>query len=67
MMKSCRQAAVDLQSLRAAIGRSAILVGSCTLDAQLADWERTRRSPDVDAVVLAWIAGHAGGRKRAPL
>jgi hypothetical protein len=67
MTNSCQRATVDLQSLRTAIGRSAILVRPCTLDAQLADWERTRRSPDVDAVVLAWIAGHAGGRKRAPL
>jgi hypothetical protein len=29
-------------------------------------WARIRRSPDVDAFVLAWIASHARGARRAP-
>jgi hypothetical protein len=30
------------------------------------DWARVRRSPEVDAFVLAWIASHVRGRPRPP-
>jgi hypothetical protein len=30
------------------------------------DWASVRRSPEVDAFVLAWIASHVRGRPRPP-
>jgi hypothetical protein len=30
------------------------------------DWASVRRSPDVDAYVLAWIASHVRGPRRVP-
>jgi hypothetical protein len=29
-------------------------------------WASVRKSPDVDAYVLAWIASHTRGRRRSP-
>jgi hypothetical protein len=63
---------IGLQAVRQAIARSEIrlrhgalaagLLASklpaTKLLAKLADWKRTRVSPDVDAVVLAWIGSH---------
>jgi hypothetical protein len=63
MMGSSELISPDLQSLQEAVARSPIFVRQLALDALLADWERTRLSADVDAVVLAWIARHARGRK----
>jgi hypothetical protein len=58
----------DLEALITAIMRSPIVVRRVALAERLADWERTRRSPDVDLVVLAWIASHVDGpRRRAAL
>jgi hypothetical protein len=48
----------DLEELKAAIARSPIMVRR--LEARLADWARTRTAPDVDEVVLAWLASHSG-------
>jgi hypothetical protein len=30
------------------------------------DWASVRKSPDVDAYVLAWIASHVRGPRRPP-
>ena len=55
------QAVADLRSLVAAVARSSIVL---PLAARLADWETTRKSADVDDVILAWIASHAQGTPR---
>ena len=57
-------AAADLESLRAAIARSPILLRSATSVAPVADWATIRQSPDVDAFILAWIASHVRGVRR---
>ena len=57
-------AAADLESLRAAIARSPILLRSATSVAPVADWAAIRRSPDADAFILAWIASHVRGMQR---
>jgi hypothetical protein len=71
-----------LQALRHAIARSEIhlrhgalaagllpskLTTTKLLATRLTDWERTRVSPDVDAVVLAWIASHVPNRRPSAL
>ncbi len=58
-----RSAAADLQALVAAIAGSPILVAR-TPAPFLPDWEKLRKSSDVDAVVLAWIASHVRGAHR---
>ena len=57
----------DLDDLKAAIAHSPIMLRRPTLAARLADWPNTRRAPDVDAVILAWLASHGLGRRRAAL
>jgi hypothetical protein len=57
----------DLQLLRDTISRSPIFFRQVSLAARLADWERTRVSADVDAVVLAWIGSHVPRRPRSSL
>jgi hypothetical protein len=64
MMASFELALADLDALRAAVAHSSILLRPVALDMRLADWERTRGAPDVDSVVLAWIASHVPGRRR---
>jgi len=49
----------DLDALKAAIAASPIVPEKLTLAARLADWQTTRMAPDVDEVVLAWLASHA--------
>jgi len=56
-----------MESLIAAIMSSPIVARRIALEALLADWERTRKSTDVDAVILAWIASHVPERRRAAL
>jgi len=56
----------DLDDLKTAIAHSPIVLRRLTLEARLADWQNTRRAPDVDAVILAWLASHAR-RGRAAL
>ena len=53
-----------LSALVAAIKSSPIMVrlGAGLLSA--AEWARIRRSPDVDAFVLAWIASHVREPRR---
>ena len=48
----------DLESLRAAIARSPILLRSAARVHPNADWAAIRQSSDVDAFILAWIASH---------
>ena len=47
-------AAADLETIILAIANSPIVVRRAALEALLADWENTRRSADVDGVILAW-------------
>jgi hypothetical protein len=49
----------DLDELKAAIAASPIVLKHLALVARLADWQATRMAPDVDEVVLAWLASHA--------
>jgi hypothetical protein len=51
-------AGVDLETIMLAIATSPIVVRRAMLEALLADWENTRRSADVDGVILDWIASH---------
>jgi hypothetical protein len=61
-----RPPGADLSALLAAVGRSPIVVrlSSCLLGAR--QWARIRRSPEVDAYVLAWIASHRRDRSHRP-
>ncbi len=58
MTASSEPAFADLASLRAAIANSPIRVRPPSLQVRLADWQRTRKSPDIDDVILGWIASH---------
>ena len=53
MTRSSEAIGVGLRALLAAIKASPIVVRVSALD-----WARVRKSPDVDAFVLAWIASH---------
>jgi hypothetical protein len=50
-------AGTGLYALLSAIRNSPIVVR---------DWARIRKSPEVDAYVLAWIASHVPRNQRAP-
>jgi hypothetical protein len=54
----------DIESIVSAIANSPIIVGRTALEALLADWENTRLSPEIDDVILAWIASEASQRQR---
>jgi hypothetical protein len=60
-------AAADLETLRAVIARSPIVLRSASLTGRVADWATIRQSPDVDAFILAWIASHVRDSKRLAL
>ena len=49
----------ELEVLKAAIANSPIVLQRLALEARLADWENTRRSADVDEVILTWLASQA--------
>jgi len=53
-------AATELEILRQAVAASPIQVRPVS-PAVIPDWENARRSSDVDALILAWIASHAPG------
>jgi hypothetical protein len=57
-----RLARVDLRAVLQLIAGSAIrpvpVPGPVVL---FSDWEKERKSPDVDALILAWIASHVPG------
>jgi hypothetical protein len=57
----------ELEELRAAIANSEIALRRLALAARLADWENTRKAPDVDEVILAWLASHRRRGFRAAL
>ena len=59
--------AAGLQELQLAIARTPILVAQTSLESRLADWENTRRAPDVDDVILAWLASQGSARRRSRL
>ena len=59
-------AGTGLYALLAAIRNSPIVVRMGGRLAQARDWARIRRSPEVDAYVLAWIASHAPRNRRTP-
>jgi hypothetical protein len=60
--------AVDLHALLAAVRRSPIVSNLSGRFIVARRWARVRRSPDVDAYVLAWIASHVRTRRpRLPL
>jgi len=54
----------DLQALLAAIKRSPIVARLRVRLLPMRDWASIRKSPEVDAYVLAWIASHAGRTRR---
>ena len=53
----------DLEELKRAVAASPIVSGPSWLEMRLSDWENTRRSADVDVVVLAWLASHRPTRE----
>jgi hypothetical protein len=57
--------AAELEELKSAIAASPIVSGPSWLERRLSDWENTRRSADVDAVILAWLASHRPTRDTA--
>jgi hypothetical protein len=60
-------AGTKLAALLAAIRRSPIVVRLAEGLWQAREWARIRKSPEVDAYVLAWIASHVPAkRRRAP-
>jgi hypothetical protein len=59
-------AGTGLYTLLAAIRNSPIVVRTAGRLAQARDWARIRKSPEVDAYVLAWIASHVPRDRRTP-
>jgi hypothetical protein len=55
-----------LYALIAAIKRSPIVVRLSERLLLARDWASVRKSPDVDAYVLAWIASHVSDTRRPP-
>jgi hypothetical protein len=52
-------AAADLRALLAAVAGSPIRSNPAPRpEALFSDWEKERKSADVDALILAWIASH---------
>ena len=54
----------DIEAIELAIANSPIVGRRTALEALLADWENTRLSPEIDDIVLAWIASEASQRRR---
>ena len=55
-----------LHALFAAIKSSPIVVRRAGRILYASDWASIRKSPHVDAFVLAWIASHVGERRHLP-
>jgi len=53
----------DLDELKRAIAASPIVSGPSWLEMRLNDWENTRRSADVDKVILEWLVSHRPSRE----
>jgi hypothetical protein len=63
----CRIASTGrLRALIAAIRNSPIVVRLRTGFLTASEWARIRKSPEVDAFVLAWIASHVREPRRRP-
>jgi hypothetical protein len=56
-----RPVAADLFALLALVADSAIVSEPVEPAALFADWEHDRKSADVDALILSWIASHVPG------
>ncbi len=57
-----RPAAADLHALLALVASSPIVSRPLPPPRALfSDWEKDRKSADVDALILAWIASHVHG------
>jgi hypothetical protein len=59
-------AGARLYALLAAIRRSPIVLRLAERVLLAREWASVRKSPDVDAYVLAWIASHVRGARRRP-
>lgn len=59
--------AAGVNEIKRAVATSPIVARRSWLEVRLADWRNTRRSPDVDEVILAWLASHASTGKRFTL
>jgi hypothetical protein len=54
--------AADLYAVLALVAGSPIVSGPLQRPAAMfADWEKDRKSGDIDALILAWIASHVPG------
>jgi hypothetical protein len=60
------RARAPLYALLAVIKRSPILLRVAKRLLLARSWASVRKSPDVDAYVLAWIASHVRGSRRPP-
>ena len=54
-------ALADVGSLRAAVALSPIIVHPVAFERPITNWAAIRKSTDVDAFILAWIASHGRG------
>jgi hypothetical protein len=62
MNAKCKNARADLQALLGLVAGSTIVLESAPRREHVfSDWENERRSADVDALILAWIASHVTG------
>jgi hypothetical protein len=59
-------AGARLYALLAAIRRSPIVLRLAERMLLAREWASVRKSPGVDAYVLAWIASHVRGARRPP-
>ena len=64
--KSIMSTGARLCALLAAIRRSPIVLRVTERLLLARTWASVRKSPDVDAYVLAWIASHVRGPRRPP-
>jgi hypothetical protein len=62
---TCRVSS-SVPALIAAIRSSPIVVWLGARFFSASEWARIRKSPEVDAYVLAWIASHVPGPRRRP-
>jgi hypothetical protein len=62
-MNASPAAAIDLRALLALVASSTIVLAEPAPrpECEFSDWETDRRSADVDALILAWIASHVPG------
>ena len=66
MTKSGPSTGAGLHVLLAAIKSSPIVARLAGRLSRASEWASIRRSPDVDAHVLAWIASHGRAARRSP-